>query len=190
MSGAGWSLKSGEIRKNSEVAILKIFEESLEKKGTTSYKLFLLKVIFKNIKQNKNELAFEEVYRDMLTEFYKMYYKYKNEMNLKNKKSLLYILLEEKNIKSKDELYKIDTKDLKFLSNYMFGALYSDTKGIFFGFSKQEKKISLNLDIRNEINEEIMFRLKDRTIIDLGLDPLNILEDEIREAKELEREVF
>ncbi|MGL5050244.1 MAG: hypothetical protein ACRC6E_06355, partial [Fusobacteriaceae bacterium] len=169
MTGAGWNLKKGDLN-FSELVFEEIFNKTLEKKSVTTYKFFLLKYIFINIKNDNETIYFEDFYKFILKEFYAIYSVYKLEINLKNKKSLLYTILEEKNIQKIYDLEKITTSELKFLENYVFGALYSDTEGKYFGFSKIDKKITVNLNLKNKITQNIIKKLEIKIIKDLGLD--------------------
>ncbi|MGL5356853.1 MAG: DUF4007 family protein [Cetobacterium sp.] len=168
MSGAGWSLKSGELNL-SELVFDDTFTKILKMKSTTIYKFFLLKFIFGSIEKENERIYFKDFYKFILDEFYKIYSIYKSEINLKNKKSLLYMLLKEKNIETKDDLYKINIAELNFLENYVFGALYSDTEGKCFGFSKKDKSIIVNLNLKNNITENIIKKLEIKIIQELGL---------------------
>ncbi|MGL6066602.1 MAG: DUF4007 family protein [Cetobacterium sp.] len=168
MTGAGWSLKSGELNL-SELVFDDTFTKILKMKSTTIYKFFLLKFIFDSIEKENERIYFKDFYNFILDEFYKIYSIYKSEINLKNKKSLLYMLLKEKNIKTKDELHKINIAELNFLENYVFGALYSDTEGKCFGFSKKDKSIIVNLNLKNNITKNIIKKLEIKIIQELGL---------------------
>lgn len=182
MSGAGWTLKSGELNLNNNFIFQEIFEEVLNKKFTTSYKLLLLKFILESIIENRYDVTFEEIYRGILDNFYMYFYKYKDDMNQKSRKSSLYILLKEKNIRHRENLQDIKIKELDFLSSYVLGALYNDTKGNVFGFSKNDKKIILNTKIKDEISTEVLLRLNQKLVDDLGVEEIE--RNEIREFKE------
>lgn len=184
MSGAGWTLKSGEINLDNNFIFQEIFEEVLNKKFTTSYKLFLLKFILERIIENRYHMTFEEAYRGILNDFYIYFVEHKDEMNQKSRKSSLYILLKEKNIHHRENLQDIKIKELDFLGSYVLGALYNDTKGNIFGFSKSDKKIILNTNIKQEINVDILSNLNQKILADLGLEEID--KKEIREFEEIE----
>lgn len=163
MSGAGWNLKVGEL-KEEEVNINELIESTLYTKNTNYYKYFLLKFILKHLESSKKVFEFEEIYTFFLNEFYYYYKLYKDEMNITTKNSGIYILLE-------NTLFKnISKKDLNFLKKYVFGALYNDTQGKLFGFSKEEEVIYLNKKLSKKIESRIRDKLEQKLMISLGLE--------------------
>ena len=99
MGEAGWNLKKGDIKKEIK-NVNEILKKTLYSKNTTCYKYLLLKFILENIENNKKEYEFEEVYMYILNEFYFYFTKYKEKINLINKKSSLYLLLQNKNLEN------------------------------------------------------------------------------------------
>lgn len=180
MSGAGWSLKKGEI-KNKHINLNQILEKVLVSKSTTCYKYFLLKFILDNLKNTKKEFEFEEIYLYILKDFYDYYSLYKEKMNINTKKSNLYLLLERKNLK------EINKKDLNFLKQYVFGALYNDTEGVLFGFSKDKEIIYLN-NIEDIIDKNFSEKLYNKIKISLGLE--NILNYEYKIENIVEEKII
>jgi hypothetical protein len=97
---------------------------------------------------------FSEIYWDFFTEKDEIY-----PVELKNSKLLK--IIDSKNYKKIKNLNSIELKNVhkiteKFLKKYMFGALYEDTKGIFFGFSKEKDELY--------INQELIFYMKEKLI--------------------------
>lgn len=163
MGEAGWNLKKGDIKKEIK-NVNEILKKTLYSKNTTCYKYLLLKFILENIENNKKEYEFEEVYMYILNEFYFYFTKYKEKINLINKKSSLYLLLQNK------KLENITKKDLSFLKKYVFGALYNDTEGQLFGFSKEEELFYLSNNLQEKIDKKIMEELKEKLMLSLGLE--------------------
>ncbi|WP_407535611.1 DUF4007 family protein [Cetobacterium somerae] len=158
MSGAGWNLKEGILIKNNSFSVLKFLEDYLKLKKTMSYKLILFNIILKNIKKEKFEIKFEEIFREFLETYFYIYISNNNKL-YDDKKNPIFVLMQNKDIKTYNDLLRIEDKELKFLDKYVLGALYKDTEGCLFGFSKKTKKIECNLLIKNQLTQDIFCKL-------------------------------
>ena len=155
----GWQLKEGKAHYGvvSEDHIWTVIMKVLspQSKKTTSYKFALLRAIIENLYKANDRL---EVYFNQLVEsFAKLYWNlvirngYSQGHQSQIEKELInfktnYVIpdgVEFDSIPIDLQLNLIQTIERKILHKDVVGALYADTEGILYGFSKKERKISV-----------------------------------------------
>lgn len=145
-------------------AFEKVF--SSRSKNTSSYKYVFLKSLMNCIMKGKTVLSFTEVYEQFVVLYWPLITKWK----LKQTNSKRRITEIEKIISdflvatdytnlseaTDEELDSLINKAKNQCSRYVVGALYGDTQGIFYSFSKGSQKIMVNPRVASFICNHIL----------------------------------
>lgn len=149
---AGWNLKES-ILIGRELNIEE-FQEMLDfidnSPQQNSYKLLLLYIILKCLRENVIVISKEEILLLVVKEYVNILEKYTP--NEKEKNTLLYKTISKGDFDiSNEEKIK---KEFRFFFNYVFGALSQNTKNNLFGFS--DRNVNLNINLKKILTENIL----------------------------------
>lgn len=151
----GWNLNSGELIKEdvTEDDLWKIFNYLFSTKSVnkTSYKFAFIKALIERVFEldKNNEINLDELFKSMARIYWNLMVKYKLNQIHKGQSSsitkLFHFYIEENpeiklceydNLKS--DIKKCIEKEIcSIAKKYVVGAIYGDTKGILYGFSKK-----------------------------------------------------
>ncbi|MGL5965568.1 MAG: hypothetical protein ACRCZR_02380 [Cetobacterium sp.] len=163
MTGAGWSLKSGEINPNNdiEIAIYHFFSKGNQMQNL--YKLLLFKSLIEIEDLNENENVFNEI----AICFSEIYFNCKREYpvniavyNGRSKKSSMDLLIENF---YKEGIYNFETIPIdkridyiilvrKILKTNVVGAFYKSLKELPYSFNIKEEILILNVKFKEFID--------------------------------------
>ena len=155
----GWKLKEGQehyyVVSEDQIwtAIMKVL--SPQAKKTTSYKFALLRAIIENLYRANGKLEIH--FNQLAHSFAKLYwnlvvrngYSQGHQAQIENellKFKTAYIIPEGvtfDSIPAEVQLLLIQSIERTVFYKYVVGALYSDTDGVLYGFSKKERKVTL-----------------------------------------------
>ena len=166
----GYKLREAQYieRELDDEQIWRAFEEvfSSRSRNTSSYKYIFLKSLLNCIMKGRTVLSFSEVYEQFAILYWPLITKWKlKQTNSKRRITEIEKIISDFLVATNcadlseatdEELEDLINKTKNQCSRYVIGALYGDTQGIFYSFSKETQEILVNPRVASFICEHII----------------------------------